>query len=113
MTTQSDSVSELYKSVGALFLAKAKFTANMQVDSSILNYPNAEKEITARLVKNVTGLLVDTFAKQVEHTEVIEGKIYYKLSFFAFTQPEFKLMVEYIISQIPESEILRIRGNKI
>ena len=56
MTKQTDSLSELYKSVGALFLAKAKFTANVQIDSSILNQPNFEKHITDKLAYNVSRL---------------------------------------------------------
>lgn len=114
---------ELYRQVAAKFLVDSHFRAEVQMPRGMgLDYHQpvlpesiAKERIRYDMTEMIMRLLMDRFGKEIkvestgpENFEVDR----YSLEFMAFTMPQFKLMVEFIIAEMPSAEIDRIRQTR-
>lgn len=109
---------ELYKIIGAKFLTDAKFQCQVQTPLDIFHSEiNLPKEIILEKLHrdmsfSIGNEIFKKFQKEIKIKEVGGFIEQHNLEFFAFSSNTFKLMIEYIISEMPEEEINRLR-NKI
>lgn len=111
---------ELYRIVGAKFLNDARFHVRVQTPLEMLSpdtYLPKEfiiERLSYEMINRISHDLFKVFQKEIKVKNVGGGfGEQHDLEFFAFPKESFKLMIEYIISEMPETEINRIRYNKI
>lgn len=109
---------ELYKIIGAKFLNDARFQCQVQTSLDMLR-PDTylPKEIILEKIHQdmcyrIGHEIFEKFQKEIKVKEVGGFGEQHNLEFFAFPASAFKLMIEYIISAMPEEEINRIRNNE-
>ena len=107
---------ELYKQVAAKFLVDSKFHTQVEVTHEALNNSYIPKEsmveyLNRELIERLTGEMGKRYEKEIktENTQIGEKRT---LELYVFPKTQFKLMIEFIVSQMPESEIARIRETK-
>lgn len=115
-------MNELYKLVAAKFLTDARFTVQVQTpieyqDSRHTLPKEVMQEMLRRdMLQRVSSEMVKRFEKEIKvepvRPEQFQGERH-SLEFMAFTMPEFKHIVEFMIAEMPLSEIQRIRSSKI
>lgn len=107
----------LEKLIGAKFLVDAKFKSVYEQPSYLneINLPENEvqKIIKSHILNKTSKAIIERFEKEI-HVEKTErsGLIFnrYELEFMAFTMPEFKYIVEYIISQMTMEQLIEIHS---
>ena len=107
---------ELYKIIGAKFLTDAMFTVQVQT-SLYMSPPETHlpkeyivEKLNHEMIRKITDEMFKKFQKEIKIENVGGFGERHTLEFFAFPKTAFKLMVEYIISEMPENEINRIRN---
>jgi hypothetical protein len=110
-STDQQILTTLNQTMGAMFLADSQFRTHFHVSSEMLN-PNcaADHQEIARheIVRNLTNHVVKNFSKEIKKEQAYDGEMH-SLELFIFPTQAFKLAVEFIISEMPQSEIDRIR----
>ena len=112
-------ISEVNKSIGAMFLTNAKFTAQVKTPYEILQPDTSlpmhqiEEILRRQMIERISKDLYSKFAKEIKKESEPFGVQSHRLELFVFTEPMFKLMLEYIISEMPEARIKEIRGQGI
>ncbi len=104
-------IEELNKMAGAIFLTQSKFTASyrltddmLSLDSNIDYQELAKHEMISRLTKETFKSFEKEIKKEVYH----DGEAL-SLELYIFPPSALKLALEYIVSEMPQSEIDRIR----
>ena len=115
-------MNELYKLIAAKFLTDACFRIQVQTpieyqDSRHTLPKEVMQEMLRRdMLQRVSLEMVKRFEKEIKvepvKPEQFQGERH-TLEFMAFTMPEFKLIVEFMIAEMPLSEIQRIRSVNI
>lgn len=106
---------ELNKVVGSMFLANSLFRTQMHISSLMLRPESNidhQKRVEYEILQQLSKHVVDKFSKEIKKQEVYDGQVH-SLELYIFPTEALKLAVEYIISQIPQSEIDRIRTPEI
>ena len=100
---------------GAMFLANSRFKTQAHISSQMLNPKcnvDHEERVRYEIIQNLSKHAVDNFTKEIKKREVYDGEVH-SLELFIFPTEALKLAVEYIISEMPQSEIDRIRTTPI
>lgn len=115
-------MNELYKLVAAKFLTDARFRVQVQTpieyqDSRHSLPKEVMQEMLHRnMIQDVSNKMMKRFEKEIKvepiRPEQFQGESH-SLEFMAFTMPEFKHIVEFMIAEMPLSEIQRIRSANI
>lgn len=66
------------------------FEGQFQVNSEYKDCNDFDKTVAAHLASNIGKLIVEKFSDQIEVTEE-DGKLHYKLSFYAFAKSELNI----------------------
>lgn len=101
--------------VGAMFLANSKFKTQAHISTEMLNHEcniNHQERVRCEIIQNLSKHAVDNFSKEIKKQQVYDGEVH-SLELFIFPTEALKLAVEYIISEMPQSEIDRIRTTPI
>jgi len=107
---------ELYKMVGAKFLTDARFMVQVGISLEMFSPKNnvPKEYIIERLhrdmITNISNEIFKKFQKEIKVETVENYQEQHTLEFFAFPKSAFKLIVEYIISEMHADEILKIRN---
>ena len=109
-----DSQTELNKAVGAMFLSNSLFKTSVHITHDMLNHEgiNHEERVKYEITKNISNHMMHTSSKEIKKEQVYSGEVH-SLELYLFPTPSLKLAVEYIVSQMPQSEIDRIRKSNI
>jgi hypothetical protein len=108
---------ELNNAIGAMFLVNAKMTVQvetsieMQQQMSHLPEGYMEERLHRDMIERLSRELYQKFEKEIKIEPSHFGGERHSLGLYVFTEPMFKRMVEYIISQIPEEKLQEIRSN--
>lgn len=106
-------MTELNKLVGAKFLVDSRFIVQSQL-STLEQYQLPKEKITEiinhQMVQKVSEKIIEKFKKEIKLENLENNNEQYTLEFYAFPKEAFKLMIEYIIHEIPEHEIQRIKS---
>jgi hypothetical protein len=108
---------ELYKQVAAKFLNDSRFIVQVQTPPEMLhpevNLPKEyiKERLHAEMIQRVGQELAKVFEKEIKTEDTGGFGERHTLEFFAFPKEAFKLMVEFIVAEMPEQEINRIRSN--
>jgi hypothetical protein len=110
-------IEELNKAVGAMFLTNAKWTVQVENPSEML-HPNmnlpegyVQEKLRRDMIERLSRDLHQKFEKEIKKESTPFGGERHRLDLYVFTEPMFKLMVEYIISEFPEHRLRELRGN--
>jgi hypothetical protein len=110
---------ELNKMIGAMFLTNAKWTVQVEASPEML-YPNTnlpegymQERLRRDMIDRFSRDLHQKFEKEIKKEITHFGGEKHRLDLYVFTEPMFKLMVEYIISEFPEERLQEIRTNAI
>ena len=109
---------ELNNVIGAKFLVDSKFTIQVQTPPEMwrpdTNIPKEyiEERLRHDMINSATQEMIKKFEKEIKVENVGGFGERRTLEFFAFPKSAFKLMVEYIISEMPKSAIDRIRNSR-
>jgi hypothetical protein len=109
-------MNELNKAVGAIFLTNAKMTVQVETSAEMLHpksyLPEGYVQETLRrdMIERLCGELYKKFEKEIKQEPSDFGGERHRLDLYVFTEPMFKHMVEFIISQIPEERLQEIRS---
>lgn len=106
--------SELSKVVGAMFLANSLFRTQVLLSSEMLNYESSidhRKRVEYEILQNLSKQMVDNFSKEIKKKQVRDGEVN-SLELYVFPLEALKLAIEYIVSEMPQSEVDRIRTAK-
>jgi hypothetical protein len=107
---------ELYNALGAKFLVDSKFKVQVETSAELYDPANRlpeefiKESLQQGMLQSMAAELHSRFKKEIKVTQYPIGGETHELSLFAFTPTEFKLAVEWIISQMPESTMQRIRS---
>ena len=108
---------ELNNAVGAIFLTNAKFTVQVETSPEML-HPNmnlpevyVQEKLRQDMIERLSRDLHQKFEKEIKKESTPFGGERHRLDVYVFTEPMFKHMVEFIISQIPEEKLKEIRSN--
>ncbi len=110
---------ELNNAIGALFLTNAKMSVQVEASAEMLhpkaNLPEGYVQQTLRrdMIERLCGELYKKFEKEIKQEPSDFGGERHRLDLYVFTEPMFKYMVEFIISQIPEEKLQEIRSNSV
>jgi hypothetical protein len=110
-------IEELNKAVGAMFLTNAKWSVQVETPPEMLhaniNLPEGHVQEMLRrdMIERLSRDLHQKFEKEIKKEQTPFGGEKHRLDLYVFTEPMFKLMVEYIISEFPEQRLREIRGN--
>ena len=105
---------KLNKVAGAIFLTQSKLISSYSITNDMLKSFSIDYEKVAKyeLISRLTTEMVNKFEKEIKQEEYYDGKAL-SLELHIFPTSALKLAVEYIISEMPQSELDRIRQNKI
>jgi hypothetical protein len=101
----------LNKTAGAMFLSQSRFRTNFRVTNEMIQGTqkiNHKERIQYELFKSLTYELQSKFSKEIK-IEQYRDDDNYSLELYVFPPAALKLAVEYIILEMPQSEIDRIR----
>jgi hypothetical protein len=107
---------ELNKTIGAMFLTDSKFTVQVETPPSMLhpevNLPEnyIQETLQRDMVQRLSIELSKKFQKEIKKEPTHFGGERHKLELFVFTEPMFKHMIEFIVSEMPEERIQEIRS---
>lgn len=96
---------------GAMFLTNSRFKTQFHIPSEMMNPQYSidhQERARYELMQNLSKHAVDNFSKEIKKQQVHNGEVH-SLELFIFPTEALKLAVEYIISEMPQSEIDRIR----
>lgn len=115
-------MNELYKLVAAKFLTDACFRVQVQTP---IEYQDSRQSLPKEVIQEmlrrdmlqgVSRKIMERFEKEIKvepvRPEQLQGERH-SLEFMAFTMPEFKHIVEFMIAEMPLSEIQRIKSTNI
>ena len=108
-------LSKLNKVVGSMFLSNSKFKTQVHLSSEMLNPESNidhQKRVEYELFQNISKHIVSNFSKEIKKQQGYDGETH-SLELYIFPTEALKLAVEYIISEMPQSEIDRIRTPEI
>jgi hypothetical protein len=104
----------LNKTVGAMFLSQSKIRTMFRVSNDMAQHVSNidyERLVEARLFQSLAEELRNMFSKEVKIEQDYMGDTH-SLELYVFPPAALKLAVDYIISEMPQSEIDRIRTPK-
>jgi hypothetical protein len=110
---------ELNNAIGALFLTNAKMTVQVETSAEMLhpevNLPEGyvQERMRRDMIERLSRELHQKFEKEIKKEPSHFGGERHRLDLYVFTEPMFKHMVEFIISQIPEEKLQEIRSNSV
>ena len=110
---------ELNNAIGAMFLTNAKMTVQVETPPEMLhadmNLPESYvQEVLRRdMIERLCGELYKKFEKEIKKEPSHFGGERHRLDLYVFTEPMFKHMVEFIISQIPEEKLQEMRSKHL
>jgi len=111
MDNKTEQLTTLNQVAGAMFLTKSLFKTQTHISSLMLdpkhNIDHRER-VRYEIIQNLSKHVVDTFSQEIKKRQVYDGEVH-SLELFIFPTEALKLAVEYIISEMPQSEIDRIR----
>jgi hypothetical protein len=102
---------ELNRMAGAIFLTQSKFRTAYYLTDSMLNPDsNIDYEGLAKreMTSNLTRKILESFEKEVKKTVYHNGEEL-SLELYIFPPTALKLALEYMVSEMPQSELDRIR----
>jgi hypothetical protein len=105
----------LNKTIGAMFLSQSQFRSKFSVPNDMAQHVsgiNYKRLAEARLFQSLAEELRNSFSKEVKIEQDYMGDTHL-LELYVFPPAALKLAVEYIISEMPQSEINRIRTSKL
>jgi hypothetical protein len=108
---QLTQMNTLDKTVGAMFLANSRFKTQVEIPFDMLdprcNIDHQER-VKYEMVQRISKHIEDSFSKEIKKQQTSRGEVH-SLELFILPTEALKLAVEYIISEMPQSEIDRIR----
>jgi hypothetical protein len=112
-------IEELNKAIGSMFLTNAKWTVQVETSPEMshanMHLPEGyvQERLRRDMIERLSRDLHQEFEKEIKKEPTHFGGEKHRLDLYVFTEPMFKLMVEYIISQFPEERLQEIRTNTI
>jgi len=104
-------MNQLNKTIGAMFLANSIFKTQVHISSQMLDPQcniDHQERVRYEILQNLSKHAVDTFSKEIKKQQVHDGEVH-SLELLIFPTEALKLAVEYIISEMPQSQIDAIR----
>jgi hypothetical protein len=111
MNSTESTAGELNKMAGAIFLTQSKFRTSYRLTDNMLSLdPSIDYEGLAKreMASNLTRKILESFEKEIKREVYHDGEEL-SLELYIFPPSALKLALEYMISEMPQSEIDRIR----
>lgn len=111
MNNSESNIGKLNKMAGAMFLTQSKFTASYRLTDDMLSLDsNIDYEGLAKyeMVSRLTKETFKSFEKEIKKEVYHDGEAL-SLELYIFPPSALKLALEYMVSEMPQSEVDRIR----